>query len=121
MINPRTKSMIFVNNTDLPIIICSWMEKIPGLSEYKDKTILANTRETVYSDVGEWIISSQFWNKEQNDEWQSEGLEQDCRIAKFRNTPCAIGNYTWNYIEESFVLEHNDGVITWSRKPETIK
>jgi len=93
MINPRTKSMIFVNTTDLPIIICSWIEKMPGLSEYK----------------------------EQNDEWQKERLEQDGRIAKFRNTPCASGNYTWNFIEESFVLEHNAGVITWSRKPETTK
>jgi hypothetical protein len=112
-----TQTMIFVNNTDLPIRVSSWREKMPGLSEYKDVTILSKTTETVYSDVGEWIISSQFYDKEQNDQWKNEGLSQYSRIAKFRNKPCARGDYTWNFIEESFILEHADGVITWSRKP----
>jgi hypothetical protein len=117
MTNPRTQTMVFVNDTDLPIIVSSWMEQIPGLSEYKDLTILSKTTETVYSDVGEWIIGSEFWNKEQSDQWKNEGLSQYGRIAKFRNKPCASNNYTWNFIEEYFILEHADGVITWSRKP----
>jgi hypothetical protein len=117
--NTRTPSMVLVNDTDLPIIISSWRKIMSGLSEYKDVTILANTRETVYSDVGEWIISSQFYDTEQNKLWENEGLPQYSRIAKFRNTPCARGDYTWNFIEESFILEHNEGVITWSRKPNS--
>ena len=117
MTNPRTQTMIFVNDTDLPIIISSWREKMPGLSEYIDITILSKTQQTVYSDVGEWILGSQFFVKEYDDQWKNEGLTQYGRIAKFRNRPCASGNYTWNFIEESFILEHNEGVITWSRKP----
>jgi len=117
MSKTATDTMIFVNNTDLPIIVSSWINKSSGLSEYKDVTILSKTTQTVYSDVGEWIISSEFWNKEQNDQWKNEGLSQYGRIAKFRNKPCAWGDYTWNFTEESFLLEHADGVITWSRKP----
>ena len=123
MTNPRTQTMVFVNDTDLPIRISSWRTEQEGIyagsTSYKDVTILANTRETVYSDVGEWIIGSQFWNEEYNEQWEKEGLSQYSRIAKFRNEPCAWGDYTWNFIEESFILEHNDGVITWSRKPKS--
>jgi len=114
-----TDTMIFVNDTDLPIVVSSWINKSSGLGEYIDKTILSNTTETVYSDVGEWIIGSQFYDKEQNDQWKNEGLSQYGRIAKFRNQPCAMGDYTWNFIEWAFILEHNDGIITWSRKPHS--
>jgi len=117
MSNPRTQSMIFVNNTDLPIIVSSWREKTIGLSEYIDVTILSNTTQKVYSDVGEWILGSQFWNNELDQQWEKEGLWQYGRIAKFRNQPSAMGDYTWNFIEQSFILEHTDGVITWARKP----
>lgn len=119
MSNPRTQTLIFVNNTNLPILVSSWREKSMGLSEYIDITILSNTQQTVYSDVGEWILGSQFYIKELDQQWKNEGLYQYGRIAKFRNQPCVRGEYTWNFIEEAFILEYNNGVITWSRKPKS--
>ena len=68
--------MLFVNNTDLPILVSSLREKSMGLSEYIDITILSNTQQTVYSDVGEWILGSQFYIKELDQQWKNEGLYQ---------------------------------------------
>jgi len=76
MSKTNTQTMLFVNNTDLPILVSSLREKSMGLSEYIDITILSNTQQTVYSDVGEWILGSQFYIKELDQQWKNEGLYQ---------------------------------------------
>ena len=111
-----TDIMKFHNDTDLPIIVSSWRTKMPGLSEYKDVTILANQIVDVYSDVGEWILSSQFFVKEYDDKWTKENLPHENRLAKFRNKCCAFGDFTWNFTEEYFVLEYKDNLVRWMRK-----
>ena len=113
----KTQSMIFDNTTSLPILVYSWREKMQGLSELKHIRIPANTRETVYSDTGEWDLSSEFFEKSDNEEWKKEGLEQFYRIAMFKTTPyVSYRSHTINNIEESFTIEHNEGVITWAKK-----
>lgn len=109
-------SMNFKNATDLPIIISTWITKMPGLSEYVDVTVLPHTEVVVKSSVGEWILGSLFYDKEMDDQWKEAGLELESRIAKFRNTPCAWGNYTWNFIKDQFDIQYIDGVIVWSKK-----
>ena len=112
--------MEFHNNTDLPINVSSWKRRPSGLSEYKNDIVLPRTQRTVSSDVGEWIIGSQFFEKEYDDAWAKEGLEQYGRLAKFRNTPCANGNYIWNFSKKDFLLEYVDGAIIWSRVSKDI-
>jgi hypothetical protein len=122
MYNTKTTTMRFVNDTDLPIIVSSWRIQqegtLAGLTSYKDVTILPKTGQKVYSNVEEWIIGSEFFSDEYNNQWIEEGLYTYGRIAKFSNKPCAMGNYTWNFIEDHFTIEHNNGVITWRRIPE---
>ena len=113
----KTHSMIFDNTTNLPIAIYSWRVKMQGSSELTHITIPAHTRETVYSDTGNWDLSSEFFNKSDNAEWKKEGLDQFYRIAMFKTTPfVSYRSHTINNIEESFTIEHNEGVITWARK-----
>jgi hypothetical protein len=86
-----------------------------GLSKYKDVTILSGETVDVYSDVGEWILGSEFFVKEYDDQWTKEKLPHDGRLAKFRNKCCYRGDFTWNFTEEHFTLEYKDGLVTWSR------
>jgi hypothetical protein len=118
-----TQSMVFNNTTSLPISIYSWIgDKYGGSSTHKGVIIPANTVKIVYSDTGEWILSSEFFDKENNDAWNKEGLEQFYRIAKFQNEPYfTTGSYTFNFIEESFDIDHKDGIIIWSRIPDKKK
>lgn len=116
-------SIIFKNNCKtLPIIVSSWMCKLPGLSEYIDVEIPPNTMMELQSSTGEWIIGSLFQEKKYRDLWKSYHLDLDPRIAKFRKSPCASGNYAWNFMENEFDLacDKDDeteivGIVTWSR------
>ena len=125
MYNTKTSVMRFVNDTDLPIIVSSWRIQqegtLSGLTTYKDVIILPKTGRKVYSNVEEWIIGSEFLSEEYNKQWTDDGLYAYGRIAKFSNRPCANGNYTWNFIEDFFEIEHNNGIITWKRISEKTK
>ena len=99
----------------LPILVSSWRKVMDGLSEYLDVTVLPETEITVKSEVGEWIMGSQFYNEEKNKIWKDAGLYCESRIAKFRNTPSVNGDYTWNFTDE-FTLTYENGIITWSLK-----
>ena len=112
-----TSKLIFKNNCKLlPIVVSSWMEKMPGLSEYIDVEVPPNTEMEVKSSVGEWIIGSLLYGEENYNIWKSHGLNFEPRMAKFRDHPCASGNYTWNFIDDKFDLVYNNGVVTWSYK-----
>jgi hypothetical protein len=86
-----------------------------GLEEYIDVYVLPNTEVTVISSVGEWILGS-LLRSEYCEQWKAAKLPFEPVLAKFRNEPCAIGDYTWNYYEELFDLKYEDGIIIWSRK-----
>jgi len=107
--------MIFKNNCKtLPIVVSSWIDKMPGLSECVDVTVPPNTEIEVESSIGEWIIGSLLTGKENCDVWRSHKLGFNARMAKFRTTPCAIGNYTWNFEDYNFDLTYKNGIVTWS-------
>jgi hypothetical protein len=109
--------MQFHNNTDLPITVSSWMRKYLGVSEFIDTIVLPNTVVTVYSDVGEWIIGSLFYEEDFDKKWEEENLPHHSCIAKFSNEPDINRNYTWNFVESYFKLEYKkqDNTVTWSR------
>jgi hypothetical protein len=93
------------------------MEECIGLSIYKDVVVLPNTEIEVKSSVGEWVLHSLFLQKDHIDLWSKEyNMTFDARMAKFRDEPCAIGNYTWNFVDDKFLLEYdkNTKVVTWS-------
>jgi hypothetical protein len=110
----------FKNATNFPIIVASWREVLPGLNKFIDEIIQPHTKQTVYSDVDEWILGSQFFKEEEDDIWKKEGLIKYGRIAKFRTSSCASGNYTWTFIKE-FTLKRDvsSGVFIWEKILET--
>jgi hypothetical protein len=110
-----SSNVIFKNNCKvLPIIVSSWIQKMPGLSEFIDVEVPPNTEIELKSSVGEWIIGSLLYGKEKCNLWRSHNLEFDSRMAKFRNSPCAQGNYTWNFVDKDFDIVYENGVFVWS-------
>lgn len=106
----------FVNKSNLPIVVSSWTEQIRGRLEYIDITVPPNTEQIVNSSVGEWILGSLFSNSEYFEQWQNANLKFESRIAKFRNEPGIYNTYTWNFIENRFNLNYENGNIVWSDK-----
>jgi hypothetical protein len=97
----------------LPIIVSSWKTLTSGLGEYTDITVLPGTEVEVTSSVGEWILGSLFYDREHAELWEQQSLPFGCRLAKFRNEPCAMGKYTWNFIDK-FTLIYENGTAIWS-------
>jgi hypothetical protein len=92
--NPMSNKYIqFYNNTDLPIMLDSWIDGSNRLH-----TIKINQREKriIHSSVGEWHIHSMFeHSSEERQIWREKGFEKYTNIGQFRSSPCASGNYSW--------------------------
>ena len=111
----KMSTMQFKNASDLPIIVSSWRTKMQGLSEFIDVYVLPNTEVTVVSNVGEWIVGS-LMKPEYYHQWLDANLPFESVLAKFRNKPCAMGDFTWNFYDTLFDLNYEYGVVTWSKK-----
>ena len=112
-------SIQFKNNSaTLPILISTWVAKSPGVSKYEDTLVPPNTEVTLYSSVGEWMVGSLFYDKAAIQLWKNAGLECDSMLAKFRNKPCASGNYAWRYTN-AFDIAYTNGVVTWQNVAST--
>lgn len=115
-----TSTIIFKNNCrELSIIVSTWMDETEGVSKQVNMRVPPNTEVELKSDVGEWILGSLFYDEDSRYLWESHDLPFESRLAKFRNTPCAWGDYTWNFIDNRFDLVYENGVVTWSYKGES--
>lgn len=106
---------VFKNETEYPIILESWKNKMWGLDEYTGVTVLSGETVEMISSVGEWFLCSLFYNKEHKECWENANLPFESCLAKFRTEPCYRGDYTWNYINRGFTITYQDGVFIWSR------
>jgi hypothetical protein len=87
-----TKYINFHNNTDLPIMIDSWID---GSNELKCLKINAGEKLVIHSSVGEWHVNSMFDDNDDWNQWKKSGLENYINLGKFRSNPCAMNNYSW--------------------------
>ena len=106
-----TSFIYFLNNIDKPIIVESWKNNVFSgiIVDTKEKMLLE-------SDVGEWHLNTMFSDPENVNKWHEfhkNNLYYDYDIGKFRNKPCASGNYCWLYADK-LKLVHNDGLIELS-------
>jgi hypothetical protein len=104
------KTIIFKNESDLPVLIGTWVETdIYGLSEFVETTVPGKKEEIFYekatdkpenskkfSLTGEWIVSSMFRRDDANYQiWKENGYEMIENIGKFRSQSCFSGNNVW--------------------------
>ena len=79
------KFIHFHNNTDLPIMIDSWVD-----NSYAMNSLRVNPREKIiiHSCVGEWHLHSMFESLEDRNIWKEKGLDNYLTIGKFWSIPC---------------------------------
>lgn len=119
------KYIHFHNDSDLPIIIDSWVDGSNVLHCFR---IEAREKRILHSSVGEWHINAMFKNVEDREKWEENGLKRFVIIGKFRSNPCAQGDYVWLDYDEPFKCEYSEiqieeeyesvkGLITFSINP----
>ena len=94
-----TKYINFHNNTDLPIMIDSWID---GSNSLKCLKINAGEKLVIHSSVGEWHVNSMFDDDDDWNQWKEYGLEKYINLGKFRSDPCAMNNYSWMEWQDIF-------------------
>ena len=114
------KFIHFHNDTDLPMIIDSWVD---GSDTLQGIRIAPRERKIIHSSVGEWHIHAML-NKEDRKIWnQNEDIKDVVLIGKFRSTCCLSGNYSWleqdglfecKFSELETPIENVKGVMTFS-------
>lgn len=114
------ESVIFENQTDLPIILETWKPISSGLSSTFDTIIESKEIKTIISSTGEWKLHIMFSDKESISKWdlyyKTKNLNSskyiDPYLGKFRNNPCLMGNYAW--------LDTNNFEITFDKSQNKV-
>jgi hypothetical protein len=100
-----TKFIHFHNNTDLPVMIDSWVDDSNQLQCLKVKP---REKLLVHSSVGEWHINAMLCEDADRKIWREKGLKSVINIGKFRSDQCASGNYSWLEYDDLFTCEFSE-------------
>ena len=92
-----TKYINFHNNSDLPIMIDSWVK-----NSLKCLRVGPQEKLVIHSSVGEWHVDSMLDDENDYKVWKELGLNWYVNLGKFRSDPCASGNYAWMEWEHIF-------------------
>jgi hypothetical protein len=85
------KYINFHNDSELPIIIDSWVD---GTNRLQSIDIEPGQKLIIHSSVGEWHLHAML-DTEKRKIWNDKGLKRVVNIGKFRSQPCASGDYSW--------------------------
>jgi hypothetical protein len=98
-----TKYVNFHNNSELPIMIDSWVKNsLSCLRVGPGESII------LFSSVGEWHVNSMLTDEADYKMWRDGGLEWYVNLGKFRSDPCASGDYAWMEWEDIFDCIHTE-------------
>ena len=105
------KSILFVNKTNLPILVEGWYNISEGLSELKSVCIDSYEEKIIYSTTGEWFINTYFYDLEIINKWKENNLKIGESIGKFTTNPSYFGEYSWLNNNLFDILYENDKII----------
>lgn len=120
---PTIKYIHFRNNTDLPIMINTWID---GSNKLQYIKINPREKRILHSSVGEWHLNTMFESMHDRRIWEENGfnLTRCITIGKFRSNRSASGNYSWLEDDHLFectytntnISDEVNGLITFSQK-----
>ena len=109
-------TLYFQNNTDLPIVVESWIKVKDGLSQLIDICILSHESKEIKSLTGEWKIHRMFSETENNDIWneflKSTNKSIPIYLGSFRNHKAYNGEYIW-VDTDLFTLKETGSIFIW--------
>jgi len=86
---------MFINNSGLPINVETWQYTKNSSLESLNQILVKQGEKIILPSInGEWYLQT-YLKKEQAEEWRNAGFIPGEQIGKFRNKPCASGNYSW--------------------------
>jgi hypothetical protein len=106
----NTHTIEFINNADIPVQISTFMEPINGISFCETVIVPSNTTLTLESCTGEWEVDTYITDKAFVEEFIRLRQCYGYYIGKFRNKPCASGDYSWIYHDDFELLYQNDTI-----------
>jgi hypothetical protein len=108
------KYIEFYNNTDLPVMIDSWID---GSNILYSQKIEPYEKKQIHSSVGEWHLHTMFPNIKDYLIWKSKGLENYNTIGKFRSQACAQNKYSW-LEHDLFICTYTEDIDITENKPK---
>ena len=115
MLNSNKDSILFVNKTNLPILVEGWRTIDQGLLKLKTVCVEPYEEKIVYSTTKEWYVTTYFYDQEIIKKWKDNDLKTGERIVKFRSVPSYLGEYSWMDVE-LFDIIYNDNKILFFYK-----
>jgi len=101
------KYIYFHNDTELPLMIDSWID---GSNLLYCMKIESGQKLIVHSSVGEWHLNIMFPNNEDYNLWVQNEPEftkyRSSILGKFSSRHCASGDYSWMEYDEPFNCEY---------------
>jgi hypothetical protein len=97
----------FTNEFDAPVSIETWQNLTPGISEMRYFIVKCGETVMLNSSTGEWYIENYVSDKTMKQQWRQLGYSLGQRFGKFRNEPCARGDYSWVF-HKDFELVYNN-------------
>lgn len=113
MLEEEKHSILFYNNTNIPVSLETWQRKCRGLSVYNDICVKNGEKRMMNSNTGEWFITTYVFGNELQDQVKQAGYEIGLEIGKFRDKPCIRGDYSWLDDDRlKFKIEYKDSIVT---------
>ena len=84
----------FINKSGLPVNLETWKTKCFGMEQMENRLVLPGKKVVLASSTGEWYLNT-YLDYEMCDQWTKAGLRTGDRVGKFRDRPCAFGDYSW--------------------------
>ena len=108
-------SFFFKNNTELPIVVETWINECDGLSKLVDVCILPQETKEIKSSTGEWYIHRMFQEIEYSKLWEvySRNLPP-LYLGKFRKDVSYNGEIIWLDTND-FTLHKDNDVFIWNK------
>ena len=111
-------TMCFQNNSDLPIVVETWIKIREGLSKLIDICILPNETKEINSITNEWKIHRMFCEDENSEIWKSYIATKNQTIpiylGKFRDQKACNDEYIW-LDTDLFSLNKKENIFIWDK------
>lgn len=109
--NSSDYTIKFSNKSGLPVIVDTWKWLMDGLAQTESIIVKSDEEIELSSITGEWtvhnLLPSNLFHL-----WSQQGYFPVASIGKFRNKPCARGDYSWMDID-GFDLTYSNGLVTF--------
>lgn len=96
----------FINASGLPIHLETW-QYIDGMNSLEYVLVKPGELYVMPSTNGEWYLQT-YLDEKNSEVWKNAGIETGYPIGKFRDKPCASGDYSWMEDEKFDILYNKE-------------